>query len=217
LNEIEKEPTYSDLLAFIAGRLQQVTYLEIGVSVGKNWLQMIERAPDAKIFGLDVERPNPRILPRFGGAEIVHSSDRDYTVETLSGTPAQVKLEHHRLSRDGTPVTYVRGDQFSPDTWASMKGERFNFIFSDGVHSPRALETELDHLLANDLIADGPFVMYWDDLVNEPMQAAYRRNVARLQERFGPQSWFGLYRIHGTYGNQRLNGIFCSSPELRGS
>jgi len=209
LNEMEAEPTYTDLIAFIASQIPDLNYLEIGVSVGKNWLQIIENFPDAAIFGLDVEKPNPTVAKRFQDSKVVHTAGK-FDVETLSGTPAAVQLEHIEFTRAGLPVTYVRGDQFAPETWASLRGKQFNFIFSDGVHSARAIEGEMDHLLSNELLADGPFVMYWDDLVNTAMQSAFERNVALLTKRYGPDSWSGLYQIHGTYGAKRMNGIFCS-------
>lgn len=205
LNEVEKEVTYSDLIAFVGKSIgEPVNYLEIGVSVCKNFLQMHQHFES--ITGLDVEDLNPRIAAELGPVEQVWQSEGDYPVDTLSGTPTTIRLSHHKF--DGG--LYVKADQFSPDSWASLKGQRFNLIFSDGVHSPRALLDEMDHLLRNDLIPEtGPFVMYWDDLVNWQMQDAFDANCRRLKERF-PGAYHGLHWIHGTYGSRRLNGIFST-------
>lgn len=210
LNEIEQEPTYSDLITFMMHSLgDDVRYLEIGVSVGKNFLQVVERFPEARIVGLDVEQPNPVLVRQFEDIKVVHTGPRT-SVETLSGAPGKVTLTHYDLKRDGATVTYVQGDQFAPHTWASLKGERFNFIFSDGVHSARAVKDELEHLLRNDLIDRGRFLMYWDDLVNIEMQTAFVENCDRLAKLF-PKSERGLHWIHGTYGSRRLNGWFSGT------
>ena len=48
LNDVEQEPTYTDLIAVMLGELgDQFRYLEIGVSVGNNFLQIVELFPDA--------------------------------------------------------------------------------------------------------------------------------------------------------------------------
>lgn len=212
LNDIELEVTYTDLIAVMASRLDNLRYLEIGVSVGKNFMQIVKQFPDAEIFGLDVEDLNPRIAQEFERVETVWQSDRAYAVETLSGHPARIRLAIQKLHRkDGRPVTYIKGDQFSPDTWAALKGNKFNFIFSDGVHSPRALLDEMDHISRNELIAEGPFTMYWDDLVNVGMQDAFKSNCETLAQICSAESDYGLHWIHGTYGARRLNGWFASS------
>jgi hypothetical protein len=207
LNEIEQEPTYSDLITFMLDTLgSDVRYLEIGVSVGKNFLQVAERYPEARITGLDVEKPNPVLVRQFDNMKVARTGQTSL-VETLSGVPGNVTLAHYELQRSGKSVTYVQGDQFASQTWASLKGERFNFIFSDGVHSARAVKDELEHLLEHDLIDRGCFLMYWDDLVNIEMQSAFVENCDRLAQLF-PTAKRGLHWIHGTYGSRRLNGWF---------
>jgi hypothetical protein len=205
LDEIEPEVTYSDLIGFIASKIVPLRYLEIGVSVGKNFWQIVNSFPEAEIYGLDVEDPNPSLVRLFDRVEIA-SEGKEQVVDTLSGSPATIRLTHYRLHRKGgKPVTYVKGDQFAPETWESMSAP-FNLIFSDGVHSGDALRSEFDHLKRCKLLhEDGPFVMYWDDLVNEEMQSAFDRNARAMGG-----GWHGLYRVHGTYGLRRLNGIYSN-------
>jgi hypothetical protein len=82
----------------------------------------------------------------------------------------------------------------------------FDFIFSDGVHSGRAVRDELQHLKRFDLLdLSGRFAMYWDDVVNFEMQSAFVDNAMELQP-----GWHGLHWIHGTYGSRRLNGVFAN-------
>ena len=206
LDEIESEITYSDLIGFIASQIHPLKYLEIGVSVGKNFAQIVELFPDAEIFGLDVEDPHPALVRLFERVEIVWQADDEQEVETLSGKSAKIRLTHYRLHRtNGKPVHYVKGDQFSPSTWASI-GTQFNFIFSDGVHNGSAVKDELRHLRRCDLLdLTGRFAMYWDDLVNFEMQSAFDGNARELRPGRHAMHW-----IHGTYGSRRLNGIFAN-------
>lgn len=207
LNEIEAEPTYSDLIAFICRGLPKLRYLEIGVSVGKNFLQVARNVPIAKTLAcLDVERLNPVLEEALGGGFVEHKLGKVQTVETLSGVSREVDLATYTSGN----VIYLRGDQFSDDTWSALDSQTFNFIFSDGVHSPRALIAEMDFLLAHRLIdTAGPFVMYWDDLVNIEMQTAFNACAERLREVCGG-GWHGLHWINGTYGAKRLNGLFST-------
>lgn len=205
LNEIEKEPTYSDLIAFICSGLPDLRYLEIGVSVGKNFLQLVRNVPGSFV-GLDVERINPVLVEALGGNFIEEPLGKVLSVDTLAGAKADIELA---IVRSGN-VEYLRGDQFSADTWAALRGRIFNFIFSDGVHSPDALVAELDFLIAEQLIdTSGPFVMYWDDLVDIHMQTAFDQCARRLAEIFG-RGRHSLHWIHGTYGSKRLNGVFVA-------
>lgn len=212
LDEIEPEVTYTDLIGFIASGITPLKYLEIGVSVGKNFWQIVEMFPEAEIVGLDVEKPNASLVRLFDRIETVWTGPQQ-VVDTLSGKPATVNLTHYKLHRKGgKPVTYVQGDQFAPETWDSIE-TRFNFIFSDGVHSGRAVLDEMDHLTRRDLLdTSGKFAMYWDDMVNGEMQSAFERNARQLN------GAYGLHWIHGTYGEQRLNGVFSTdgraSPTL---
>jgi len=205
LDQVEPEVTYTDLIGFVASHIRDLTYLEIGVSVGKNFWQIIELFPDADIFGLDVEEPNPSLVRLFERVEAVWQGP-EQVVDTLSGNRTSIRLTHYLLHRkNGKPVTYVKGDQFDRETWSSMTA-KFNFVFSDGVHSGRAVLDEFDHLKACDLLdTSGRFAMYWDDLVNVEMQSAFERNARLLGE-----GRYSLHPIHGTYGERRMNGLFAN-------
>lgn len=206
LNSIQFEPTYTDLIAFICGQFANLSYLEIGVSVGKNFLQIARNFPRASLACLDVERMNPVLAEALGGEFAETKSGKRQTVDTLSGARQKIDLATYASGN----TVYLRGDQFSADTWAMLSGRKFNCIFSDGVHSPEALLAELDFLLASDLIdTSGRFVMYWDDLVDIAMQSAFDECATALAKVFG-RGWHGLHWIHGTYGSKRLNGLFCS-------
>ncbi len=70
LTEIEYEITSPDLLAFIARLcLPKLTYLEVGVSVGKTLLQMHHQLSEATFVGIDIEQINHVIVEHFDTIE----------------------------------------------------------------------------------------------------------------------------------------------------
>jgi hypothetical protein len=211
VNDIEYEITQSDLIAFLARDLQPLSYLEIGVSVGKNFVQMCRQFPDANIVGLDVEEIYPILRSRFDTCEIT-KEETTYQVETLSGRSAKKSPSLATLtSADRTaPAFYLSADQFRDDTWAALKPNKFNLIFSDGVHSASALTTEMQFLLRHDLIDRNRFAMVWDDLFEITMQSAFLANALTLAAIF-PRHKFGVLKLHGTYGMQRPIGVFTGS------
>jgi hypothetical protein len=208
LPDVDPEITSADLLAFIGGMLPDLRYLEIGVSVGKTFLQMSNQFPTATIVGLDVEELNPTLFSHFPQRTITWSGNAPYEVETLSGRLAKKTPTMMQLSNS---IYYLSADQFLDSTWQQLQGRAFNLVFSDGVHSPRALRAELDFLLKYNLIDPSQFVMFWDDLWGVDMQMAFLENTEILCKKFGVgQEAISLFIMHGSYGNQRPMGLFCS-------
>jgi hypothetical protein len=222
LNEIESEVTSPDLLAFIAKLcLPKLSYLEIGVSVGKTLLQMNYQVFGAAFVAIDVEEINPVIRQHFDTCEEFWRAESPYPVETLSNGLVSKTATVQRLKsqRSGNTLEYVSADQFNDDTWARLKGHRFNLIFSDGVHSPDALRAELRFLIKHDLIDRDRLIMFWDDLAHPQMQAAFVHNAKTLCRMFNRgDDAFALYQLRGSYCDYdsegrsmtRPMGIFCS-------
>jgi hypothetical protein len=70
--------------------------------------------------------------------------------------------------------------------------------------------SEFAFLLLNGLIdTSGPFIIYWDHLVNIETQSAFNDCAVQLRELFG-RGWHGIHWIHDTYGEKRLSGLFCA-------
>ena len=216
LNEIESEVTSPDLLAFIAKlSLPKLSYLEIGVSVGKTLLQLNDQVSGASFVGIDIEEIYPIIREHFDTCEEIWRAESPYSVETLSNgmvnkTATALRLESRRF---GNTLEYVSADQFNDDTWARLKGRRFNLIFSDGVHSPEALRAELQFLIKHDLIDRDGLVMLWDDLAHPDMQAAFVDNAKTLCQMFhrGEEA-FSLYHLRGSYCDYDSGGHSVTRP-----
>jgi hypothetical protein len=110
-------------------------------------------------------------------------------------------------------LEYVSADQFNDDTWASLKGRHFNLIFSDGVHTPEALRTELQFLIKHDLIDRNRLIMLWDDLYHPEMQAAFVDNAKTLCRMFNrSDEAFSLYDLRGSYCDYDGDGRSITRP-----
>lgn len=60
--------TYSDVFSYIASEAAgPVSYLEIGVSVGKNFWQVLNHVSDGSLVGLDIEDINPPLKRKMTG------------------------------------------------------------------------------------------------------------------------------------------------------
>jgi hypothetical protein len=214
LMDVQSEITAADVLSFVARRLGSgVSYLEIGVSVGKNLLQIDRQVSNASLVGLDIEELNPILRNQFSDCVGVGEPSAPYLVESLSKGPVEKRTSLKRLTSGerGNTFEYLSGDQFQDPAWVLLDGKHFNLIFSDGVHSAEALRTEIKFLLKYKLIDQNRCVMFWDDLDSLDMQSAFLDNARTLCKMFNRNdNAISLYRLHGTYGNKRPIGIFSS-------
>lgn len=175
---IDHEPTYTDLLVYAAARLPApVRYLELGVSVGKNFYVLANALADALLVGFDWERMNPRLAARF----------------ERTGTHDGVHWFRYRTNRIG----YLQGDIGRFEDWTRLAGRRFNLIFSDACHQPEMLRRELAMLERYELLDESAFVIVWDDLDRQadgPVTTAFDEIAARLAGRC-PLARDGCFRI----------------------
>lgn len=156
---LSSEVTYTDALCFLLTRLSKpVRYLELGVSVGKNFFQVANSLQNSSLTGFDIEEINPILEARFSDRTPI---SRWATMET-STKKGESSLTSYRLQSN--EVRYLSGDIFDEGSWARLAGEKFNVIFSDAFHSPDALRFEYEMLKRYRLIADEQFIMMWDDL-----------------------------------------------------
>ena len=212
LSDIESEITASDILAFAGRRLGDgVSYLEIGVSVGKNLIQIERQLKGASLVGLDVEKLNPVLRNQFKECIYVGEPSEPYEVKTLAGGKVKKQTTLQRLTSADNTFEYLSGDQFRADTWERLAGRKFNLIFSDGVHTPEALRSEFQFLVKHDLIDQKRCVVFWDDLHSPVMQSAFLDNARALCKMFGKtEDAISIFKLHGSYGMQRPMGMFSS-------
>jgi hypothetical protein len=151
-------PTYTDMLCSFHDMLgEPVRYLELGVSVGKNFLQVASNFQQASITGFEIEECNP-VLEHFFtpiSKEALEKGDSAFTEKVYT---------RKRYQLGANQITYLSADIMDEASWKALAGQQFNLIFSDAFHSPDALLWEISMLLKYNLIKKDRFVIMWDDL-----------------------------------------------------
>lgn len=197
---LNDDPTYTDLIAEAAGWLPApIRYLEIGVSVGKNFWVLANVLEHAELVGFDWETISPALATRFKKC-----AEQPPVSEYEFGT-------NH--------ITYVQGNVLSTADWQLLGRDPFNLVFSDAIHQTTALLHEFAMLESLSLLDDRGFCMFWDDLDIDPagpVSAAYNEITKRLQRRYGtPHLAIDQQRVNGWLGqheHSHLIGIIAYLP-----
>ena len=135
--EIVKIPTYSDLLIFFIKKLfnNKVNYLEIGVSVLKNYLQINNGVSDSNIVGFDINDLNPNFI------------------------------NLNKIQKNNNNLIYFKGNVLSKEDAEKFNEtfkDKFDLVFSDALHEPEAIRSEYELIIKNNL--KNKFLIYYDDL-----------------------------------------------------
>lgn len=182
---IDDAPTYTDLLVYVAGRLgAPIRYLELGVSVGKNFYTLANLLPDAELYGFDREPINPTLARRL--------------------LPVDEDGPTKRFRLHGNRINYVRGDIRASADWQPFAGQRFNLVFFDAAHHADDILAEADMLERLQLIDRRGFVMVWDDLDRRetgPLTQAFYRLFERWRVSYRlPETAAFLVPLNGWLG-----------------
>jgi len=196
---IGDETTYSDIIAYFAKQLaRSVRYLEIGVSVGKNFVQMLHQLDFAEMVGFDIEDINP-VLAGF----LTEREHFEWPTIVGSLRTAPSRLTEYEFAPNKRRVRYIAGDVFDDETWQRLAGEKFNLVFSDAYHSGDALKREWSRISRLELIDETAFVMIWDDLDTPEMQAAFGVVTREMTARFSlTKEDVGMTRCRGWLGTR---------------
>jgi hypothetical protein len=191
--------TYTDLMLYIAKKyFGKVDYLEIGVSLGKNFFQMLNALDDADLTCFDIEEINPVLAKRL---EWVGKTEWDTPANSIKKNRSS--LNTYRFKDKN--VRYLSGDVWDSNSWARMEGNRFNMIFSDALHSPEAILFEFEMLVKYRLTAE-KFVIVWDDLEGK-MKNAFYKIARRYDETFNIKDIY-LLQVNGWIGeNERPHAV----------
>jgi hypothetical protein len=183
--------TYTDLMLLIARKyFQQVNYLEIGVSVGKNFFQLLRSLPDAALTGFDIEEINP-VLER----QLAFAEKKEWP--TPRGSIKKNGSSFKTYSFGDKKVTYLSADVWDEASWERLKGQKFNIVFSDALHSPKAILFEFKMLEKYGLL-DDRFVIVWDDLVGK-MRDSFYKIIRRYNEAYHIRDIY-LVEVNGWVG-----------------
>lgn len=176
---ISNELTECDIICYLMSLFHQdgkkITYLELGVSVGKTFYQIINYVKnnlkaEYSINCLDIEQINPTLRHLLDSIEFTLTSEINIPVNlSVPSDIIRSKDTNTILTfANGTnDITYYESDEFDNNIWKNMN-KQYNFIFSDAFHEPNALLTEYNRLKDNNLIDFNKFIYCFDDLGDAP-------------------------------------------------
>jgi hypothetical protein len=192
--------TYTDLILFLATRLlTPIRYLEIGVSVGKNFIPILHILKDSDIYGMDIEEINP-VIEQFLERRKQRVFDNKKFIDIRQNErQKKATVTEYLFAPNNNRVTYVSGDKFSENTWKQLEGQRFNLVFSDAFHAPISLLSEFEMIKKYSLLDQNGFVIVYDDLGGK-MSRAFLEVVSRLKHLFQEQHLtHGFITLHCSY------------------
>ena len=119
--------TYTDLMLLIAKKyFEKVNYLEIGVSVGKNFFQLLKALQDAGLTGFDIEEINP-VLEK----QLAFTGKEEWATPKKSIKKNSSSLKFYEYG--DKKVSYLSADVWDEQSWAKLKGNKYNIVFSDAL------------------------------------------------------------------------------------
>ena len=189
-NDLEKEivrlPTYSDFLIFLINELfkKNINYLEIGVSVLKNYLQINNGISDSNIVGFDLNEINPN----FKNLDKIQKNNNNL-----------IYFKGSVLNKDDTKI------------FNEFFVEKFDLIFSDALHEPEAIRSEFELIIKNNL--KEKFLIYYDDLDFAGIEEEIGKIRKDLENHTDQKINFYTLKIYGWIGqNEKLhkNGILTT-------
>tara|TARA_Y100000389_G_scaffold93519_1_gene90200 strand:- start:543 stop:1388 length:846 start_codon:yes stop_codon:yes gene_type:complete len=184
--EIPELVTYSDLMVFLINDLfkNNISYLEIGVSVLKNYLQINNGVRDSILVAYDINDVNP--------------SFEDFE---------NIKLNNNTLY-------YFKGsvlDVKDTSKFLDLYKNKFDFVFSDALHTPEAIRSEYEHIIKNILSDD--FIIYYDDLDFDGLEKEFYEIKKDLESHKNKKINYYTFFVYGWIGSKEKlhkNGIITN-------
>ena len=179
-------PTYSDFIVFLINKIffNNINYLEIGVSVLKNYLQINNGIKNSNIVAFDINEINPNF-------------------KNLK-----------ELERNNNNLIYFKGSVLSSDDAENFKtffNENYDFIFSDALHEPHAVNSEYQLIIKNNL--NEKFIIYYDDLDFEGLEDELRVIKKDIEINTDKKINFYTFKVYGWIGQHEKihkNGILTT-------
>jgi hypothetical protein len=188
---INDTATYTDLILYLSKKhFEKINYLEIGVSVGKNFFPLLNAHTDSKFTGFDIEELNPVVENRLNFKE---KTEWTTPVNSIKKTFSSLK----NFSYNGMEVNYLCADVWDENSWTKLKKNKFNIIFSDALHTPEAILFEFEMLVRFDLLAE-KFIIVWDDLLGK-MEKSFYKIIRKYDQKYQIKDIY-LLNINGWVG-----------------
>lgn len=167
--DIKNDITYSDVILYLSSYIENVNYLELGISFGKNFYQVIKFLRNSNITGVDIEEINPKLEQLIGTGNVLSSWVNSDNFASAKLNPSTLK--EYRIKETGNLVSYYSADIWDEILWKKLSNKKFNLIFSDAFHSEEALMHEYEMMKKFDLISE-EFLIVYDDLHYGSMKKA---------------------------------------------
>jgi hypothetical protein len=183
--------TYTDLMLLISRKhFPFIHYLEIGVSVGKNFFQLINAHEKGSFTGFDIEEINPVLQQK-----LKFKSQQEWKTPAKSIKKNLSSFKKYEF--EGAEVNYLCADVWDENSWSKLKGKKFNIVFSDALHTPQAILFEFEMLVKYELL-DEQFVIVWDDMVGK-MKNSFYKIIRKYDKLYNIQDIY-LLSINGWVG-----------------
>lgn len=194
--DIGEELTYTDLIAYYSKFFDEIQYLEIGVSVGKNFLQLSDNIQKGEFTGFDIENINSALKSKY---EFIENKTWESQVQSLRKEPSTFTKYLYQNKK----INYLAADIWDENSWKILEGQKFNIIFSDALHDPKALLWEYEMINKYDLLAD-KFLIIWDDL-NHGLEKSFFEIVSDMQKKKKiPKRNIFLGKVNGWLGKNEI-------------
>tara|TARA_B100001057_G_scaffold501275_1_gene623020 strand:- start:25667 stop:26515 length:849 start_codon:yes stop_codon:yes gene_type:complete len=184
--KISMYPTYSDFIVFLIEKIfkENVNYLEIGVSVLKNFLQINHNISNSNLVAYDINEINPMF--------------------------ANLSAE----AKNKNILNYFTGSVLNVNDSSEFKirySNKFDFIFSDALHTPEAIRSEYELIIKDSLSKN--FVIYYDDLDFQGLEVEFSKIKFDISKNKKQKIYFYTFSIFGWIGeHEKLhkNGIITN-------
>lgn len=197
---VERELAHADLLGYFAMKLNEPPkYLELGVSIGKTFWQVMHSHPHIECWGFDIEEINPALQ-----SQLRLESREEWS--TPSGSPKKTPSSISRFTHEATGqvVVYICADIFDPAAWSRLEGGMFNLILSDALHNARALDYEWENMVSRHVFNPRETIIMWDDLDGEMREWFERRTPAIAEALSVSRNELGTAFVNGWLGRKEF-------------
>jgi hypothetical protein len=161
--QMDDECTHTDLLTYFGQAcLEPRKYLELGVSVGKTFWQILNTCSPCECWGFDIEEINPVLKQHFSEQS---KEEWPTPLDSIKKTPSSIS--RFIYPPNGNQIVYVCADIFDERAWKCLGGKDFNLVLSDALHTPQALEFEWSQMTRMKIFNPAEAVVMWDDLDGE--------------------------------------------------
>ena len=197
--KINNFPTYTDLFLFFSSYLsEKINYLEIGVSVLKNFVQLNANFESANLIAYDINPIAPSSKELFNNNEMLKSNS---------------KIFYGSNKVNNNELIYFKGSVLDADDAELFNSEikyKCNFIFSDALHEPDAVMKEYQNIIKDNL--DDEFILYFDDLDFEGLNLTVQ-NIFNDLKTSRDKIYFTTFYVNGWIGqHEKLhkNGVIST-------